>query len=39
MAENTEWISRQIGPEGRMVLWAHNNHVATRRRRAMAESG
>lgn len=32
MAENTEWISRQIGPEGRMVLWAHNNHVATRRR-------
>lgn len=33
MAENTEWISRQIGPEGRMVLWAHNNHVATRPRR------
>ena len=33
MAENTEWISRRIGPEGRMVLWAHNNHVATRPRR------
>ena len=30
MAENTEWIARQIGPEARMVLWAHNNHVATR---------
>ncbi len=30
MAENTVWISRRIGPEGRMVLWAHNGHVATR---------
>ena len=30
MAENTEWISRRIGPEGRMVLWAHNYHVSTR---------
>ena len=29
MAENTEWISRRIGPEGRMVLWAHNTHVST----------
>ncbi len=29
MAENTEWISRRIGPEGRMVLWAHNYHVST----------
>ena len=29
MAENTEWISRRIGPEGRMVLWAHNVHVST----------
>ena len=28
MAENTEWISRRIGPEGRMVLWAHNSHVS-----------
>ena len=33
MAENTVWISRRIGPAGRMVLWAHNNHVATRPRR------
>ena len=29
MAENTVWISRRIGPEGRMVLWAHNVHVST----------
>ena len=29
MAENTEWISRRIGPEGHMVLWAHNYHVST----------
>ena len=29
MAENTEWISHRIGPEGRMVLWAHNYHVST----------
>ena len=29
MAENTEWISRRIGPEGRVVLWAHNYHVST----------
>ena len=29
MAENTEWISRRIGPEGRMILWAHNFHVST----------
>jgi len=28
MAENTEWISRRIGPEGRMVLWAHNSHIS-----------
>ena len=28
MAENTEWIARRIGPEGRMVLWAHNFHVS-----------
>ena len=33
MAENTVWISRQIGPEGRMVLWAHNGHVSTGPRR------
>ena len=29
MAENTVWISNRIGPEGRMVLWAHNYHVST----------
>ncbi len=32
MAENTEWILRRIGPEGRIVLWAHNSHVSTRPR-------
>ena len=29
MAENTVWLSDRIGPEGRMVLWAHNFHVST----------
>jgi len=29
MAENTVWISDQLGPESRMVLWAHNFHVST----------
>ena len=29
MAENTIWLSDRIGPSGRMVLWAHNFHVAT----------
>ena len=29
MAENTIWLSERIGPDGRMVLWAHNYHVAT----------
>ena len=29
MAENTVWLSERIGPEGRMVLWAHNSHVST----------
>ena len=29
MAENTVWLSERIGPEGRMVLWAHNFHVST----------
>ena len=28
MAENTGWLSERIGPEGRMVLWAHNYHVS-----------
>ena len=30
MAENTVWLSERIGPEGRMVLWAHNYHVSDR---------
>ena len=29
MAENTVWLSERIGPEGRIVLWAHNFHVST----------
>ena len=29
MAENTIWLSDRIGPDGRMVLWAHNFHVST----------
>ena len=28
MAENTGWLADRIGPEGRMVLWAHNYHVS-----------
>ncbi|MDE2982046.1 MAG: erythromycin esterase family protein [Gemmatimonadota bacterium] len=28
MAENTVWIDRQLGPDTRMVLWAHNFHVS-----------
>ena len=31
MAENTERVMRQIGPEGRMVLWAHNYHISNQR--------
>ena len=30
MAENTIRLSERIGPEGRMVLWAHNFHILTR---------
>ena len=30
MAENTLWIRDRIGPDGRMVLWAHNGHVSAR---------
>ena len=30
MAENTDWLSRRVGPSGRIVLWAHNTHVAVR---------
>ena len=29
MAENTVWLSEQVAPEGRIVLWAHNYHVST----------
>ena len=29
MAENTVWLADRIGPEGRIVLWAHNFHVST----------
>ena len=28
MAENVRWILEQAGPDARMVLWAHNGHVA-----------
>lgn len=28
MAENTVWIAERPGPESRLVLWAHNNHLA-----------
>ncbi len=27
MAENAEWLLEQSGPDGRVVLWAHNLHV------------
>ena len=28
MAENTIWIDERLGPDSRMVLWAHNFHVS-----------
>jgi erythromycin esterase len=28
MAENVGWIRSREGPQGRIVLWAHNGHVA-----------
>jgi erythromycin esterase len=28
MAENAIWLHEQGGPDSRMVLWAHNGHVA-----------
>jgi erythromycin esterase len=28
MAENTIWLLDQAGPDGKIVLWAHNGHVA-----------
>jgi erythromycin esterase len=29
MAENTVWLAEQLGPDSRLVLWAHNFHVST----------
>ena len=29
MAENAGWLLDQAGPGGKIVLWAHNGHVAT----------
>ncbi|MBJ6764433.1 erythromycin esterase family protein [Myxococcaceae bacterium JPH2] len=29
MAQNARWILEHEGPQARMVLWAHNSHVAT----------
>jgi erythromycin esterase len=29
MAENIRWILDHEGPEAKMVIWAHNGHVAT----------
>lgn len=28
MAENVTWLLDQAGPDAKMILWAHNNHVA-----------
>ena len=28
MAENASWLLDQAGPDAKMVLWAHNGHVA-----------
>ena len=28
MAENTDWLLEQAGPEAKIVLWAHNAHVS-----------
>ena len=28
MAENVEWLAEGAGPAGKLVLWAHNAHVA-----------
>ena len=30
MAENVIWLLQQAGPEARVILWAHNDHVADR---------
>ena len=29
MAENVQWLMQQAGPAARMMLWAHNGHVAS----------
>ncbi|MGB7846316.1 MAG: erythromycin esterase family protein, partial [Candidatus Acidiferrum sp.] len=29
MAQNVKWIIEQEGPESKIMLWAHNGHVAT----------
>jgi erythromycin esterase len=29
MAENARWLLDQAGPNGKIVLWAHNGHVST----------
>lgn len=29
MADNVRWILQREGPQGKIVLWAHNGHVAT----------
>ncbi|MGH7469246.1 MAG: erythromycin esterase family protein [Longimicrobiales bacterium] len=28
MAENALWLLEQLGPDGKIVLWAHNGHVS-----------
>jgi erythromycin esterase len=30
MAENALWLKDQLGPNGKIVLWAHNGHVSRR---------
>lgn len=29
MAENAGWLLDQVGPDGKIVLWAHNGHIQT----------
>jgi erythromycin esterase len=30
MAENVDWLLERAGPDARIILWAHNDHVARR---------
>lgn len=30
MAENIVWLPEQAGPDARIIIWAHNGHVANR---------